>query len=596
MDSSRPIGAGAGPSPKPWSVDIFQQYRSHLTTFVDTKLVPLIRASECCRILVRAPVKSGKREIVEYAALRDISKDPKRVHAFISAWHRIADDEQRYELKQHNLHVFSIIDRKKADECITWISRQNALGRHVVVHLDECDHGSGTRQILGRVWRDIRENANVTTVLYSATPEEVLFSGEVEDVDFTDLIDEMINMGYCVRYTPPEGFCGPAAFLDADLVHEATPFFRKTGDGTFGLTPQGRAICADLMASIVRDPLRNILVLRLSYSALGKGRADRKENKAIYQFLRNIDQFPELADFAVLVDKDEFDIPSARVLKERIQWANSIYWRRTATGIPTLIVIDQTSSRSTEWACHNRVYATHDFRNILQFGTISQAQERVNHYIGKYGGFQPIKVYGSLKTFQFSAGRIDYETYLTNEWYSRKVDRRRAGEEDLYEVKKTETNELHPECAAGPVSRQDADRILQECASYADPSLSARVRGGVKNVPIVRTTWHPCNAETFPIVTMSPEFVEQAGGHRFQNPFLQAQMEGDRYRGVLRGHRRVLDYDTDVQPYREGFGVRIKHRLQICYRNGVLGVALRTVEGYETQNTLVAFRTMYRSH
>ena len=74
-------------------------------------MVPLIDSKICRVIVLRAPVKSGKREIVEYSAMRDIEcKKPKRVHGFISAWHRTADLDQRNELTVHNIQVFSIIN------------------------------------------------------------------------------------------------------------------------------------------------------------------------------------------------------------------------------------------------------------------------------------------------------------------------------------------------------------------------------------------------------------------------------------------------------------------------------------------------------
>lgn len=579
------------PPRKPWSVDQFQSYRRHVTDFVDTNIVPLVRSNRCSRIVLHGPVKGGKREIAEYTALRDAvtSGQAQRVHAFTSAWHRTADDDQRSELKQHNLHVFSIISKEKAIECIRWIKTQIENGRDVVIHLDECDHGSGVRQLLGRVWREIRENNRVTVILYSATPEEVLYSDEIDsDSEYDDLIDTMMNTGHYLKYTPPSAFCGPARFLDENLVRNAMPFFQGTS-----LTPQGREICTGLRECMSLNPRRNMVFLRLSYSTLRQDRGNRKASKSIHQFLRVIDQIPELNGVSVLVDKDEhFECNSPRVLKERIQWSNPTYWNLKATGVPILIVADQTSTRSTEWAFHDRVYAEHDFRNIVQFGTTSQAQERVNHYDTKYGGFQPIIVYGSVKTFQLSAGRISYEEYLTNEWYSRKVDRRRSGDSELYEVKNTATGELHPGSQT-PVTREESDRILQESGSYADQSLSARVRGSVRNVAIVDTTWHSCNVETFDEVSRSEEFRRQSGVHRFQNPFIPPQMIGDLFTGYLR-ERRVFQY-SEVSDSRWGFNRTTNGpRLTVCYRDGVLGIALRTLIGFEIQNTLSAFRSMYR--
>jgi hypothetical protein len=596
------------PPPKPWSVDTFQQHRKHLTDFVDTRIVPLIRSDYCRRILIRAAVKSGKREIAEYTALRDkITGEPKRVHCFVSAWHRVADDEQREELRKHNLHVFSIINREEAKKCIEWIRGEISKGRSVVVHLDECDHGTGTRQILASIWRQICDNVKVTTILYSATPEEVLYSNEIDqDQDFIDMRDEFITTGIIVRYDPiyynpsqnmRSGFCGPRAFLDAELVKDAVPFFEETSNGAFQLTSQGREICLKLQEDIRTNPNRNILVLRLSYSKLRQGRNNRKVNKSIYQFLLNINQFPELENYLVIVDKGEdFESSSQTILKERIQWSNQTYWRGKATNIPIIIVLDQTSTRSTEWCCHDRIHTVHTFRNTLQFATDSQAGERVNHYADKYGGFQPINVYGSVKTFSLSAGRISYENYMKKEWVARKIDRRQSGDSELYEIKHVDTQELHPSCRNGPINRDQKDRILQECACFQDPSLSMRVKGSVKHVAKVKSTFFPCNEETFNQVVTSDAFKNASGGdYSPRNPFPTARKDQDLFMDDLRGEYKVWQF-TEIEPQRWGFN-RSTHRprIMMSYHNNILGITLRTLEGFEEQNTLSVYRSMYRN-
>ena len=106
----------------PWSVNDFERERPHLVNFVKQQIFPLIDDDENHRITIRAPVKSGKREIVEYIAIRDMkSKNSNRIHVFISAWHRKADEIQRKELGAHNLKVFSIISDEKAKECLNFI-------------------------------------------------------------------------------------------------------------------------------------------------------------------------------------------------------------------------------------------------------------------------------------------------------------------------------------------------------------------------------------------------------------------------------------------------------------------------------------------
>uniref|UniRef100_A0A6C0AQ94 Uncharacterized protein n=1 Tax=viral metagenome TaxID=1070528 RepID=A0A6C0AQ94_9ZZZZ len=595
-------------TPKPWSIAIFERERSHLTNFVKDKVLHLLDDTETRRIIIRAPVKSGKRELAEYMALRDMmSGDSTRCHAFLSAWHRIADEEQRKELAEHNLKVFPITKQKDVEAYMIWNRAQIRAGKKIVNHLDECDHGSGQRQVLSKIWRQVRDNVNVTNILYSATPEEVCFSSEIDDSEHNDMMDEMVA-GHRVDYIPPEGYCGPGHFLDAGLVYEAKPFFENT-ETSCRITEQGCEIISGLRASIESHSRRNIIILRLSYIMTTGSKDQRKENKAIYQFLRNLSKFPELEGIKIVADKgDKFNnIPG--LTPQIIDWSNRNYWDLITDRHPLIYVIDQTSTRSTEWTCHDRIFATHDFRNNITFSVVSQAQERVNHYAQKYGSFQPIRVYGSLKTFQLSAGRIDYDTYLKNEWKKQKVDRRSAGGAELYKVINAATRVLHPSYPS-PLSPAAADQALQALGCLGTSILSERVTGTVKTVPTIRATFHRCDRESFG--ALATTLVE---GRTFQNPFDRSIAEMTRQGiphtapmlGYMRGWK-VLDYDRDLNVtdphtgivYGAGWGFTIipggnDPRVTICYKDGVLGVALRVMTATRDIDRLSAYKSMYPS-
>jgi hypothetical protein len=587
-----------------WSIAMFEMYRPRLTDFIKARILPLIDSEECCRILIRAPVKSGKREMVEYIAKRDEAHHPARVHAFVSAFHRVSDETQRMELKNHNIYVFSLTTQAKANQCIMWIEAQLAEDKQIVIHLDECDFASGERQILSILYSAIRINPNITTILYSATPQEVLFSGEIEDEEYQEMVDNMIHTGERIEYIPPESFCGPARFLDAGLVTEAKPFFRKYGN-ELELTIQGREIITDLRAHLsAGKTARNMIILRLSYVDLGGSRVERKENKAIYQFLKKWQTIPELSGCLVYADKGEKEIPdSSNILKEKIQWSNRLYWEAKRSDIPIIIVIDQTSSRSTEWACHDRVFATHDYRNSVIFSVLSQAQERVNHYEtqNRYDGFQPIKIYGHLKTFQLSAGRITYGAYMNHEWTAVKLDIKAKKQLGLPTTKGTKfyricrtTNEdeIHP-VYSDPVDEEECMAILQEIGCHVEVKVSARVKGGVKQIPVYECEFFECTKDSF--LQLKSVLEERLPQHKFKNPFITSTAKGlvgNRYMGYLRGWQ-VLDYETQVKT-QAGWGVVDGPRLTICYHDGVLGIALRYDTGHmEEQNTLDAYRSMY---
>jgi len=532
--------------------------------------------------------------MVEYLAVRDGAHTPNRVHAFISAFHRVADESQREELERHNMAVFSLRTGANAMACCDWIRAQIAAGKHVILHIDECDFGAGERQILGQVYRFARTREEVTSILYSATPQEVLYSGEVEEEEYEGMINEFIHRGERIEYTPPATFCGPSRFLDQGLITDANPFFTK--DGTIlRLSEQGREIVANIRANVEANNRRNIGVLRLSYSDLGAGRAaNKKEQKAIYQFLLNWKSIPELEGFLIIADKDDSgdSIPSsADVLTEKIKWSDrDKYWRGKASDIPILVVIDQTSSRSTEWTCHDRVSAYHDYRNSPVFSTLSQAQERVNHYEGRYeGGFQRIKVYGSLKTFLLSANRMDYETYLHVAWEAKKVVR-----QDAYTIRSADSPHTQHPSYPDPVSKKDADQILQNLGCFKS-KLSPRVRGKVKVCPVYTAEFHPCTTGTF--ADLKSRLDLRFPDHPFTNPFLRSEREGrasdGRYKGYLRGWK-VFDFATEIltQP---GWGLTAGPRLTICYRGAELGVALRFDTGEtEEKSTLSTHGSMFK--
>lgn len=586
-----------------WSVSDFEEKRMHLTDFLKSKVVPLIESHQCRRIVIRAPVKSGKREMVEYVAQRDNCSTPSRIHVFISAWHRVADKAQRDELSIHNMRVFSITNDTQVEECMKYIISKLLDGKDVVLHLDECDFGSGERQKLGKIYREFRANDSVTFILYSATPQEVLFSGEIDhatDIDYDNMINETIHAGEFIEYVPPPGYCGPGRFLDEGLVTEAMPFFYFI-NGAVHLSEQGSGIIADLRESMRSNPRRNLIVLRLSTSH-SEGGGKRKENKAIYQFIKGAENCPELAGVSIFVSKDTYnqnvDRGNGYVQFQTFEWSNPHYWQRSiSTEFPTILVIDQTASRSTELVCHDRIFAWHDFRNTVVFTTVSQAQERVNHYEQRYGGFQPIRIYGHKKTFELSAGRISYNDFMTTPWIKRKIDIRTVKQlklkGDYYRVLSSSDNRVHPNYS-GPLSDDEANKILQTLSSFAEVKVSARVRGRSGLKPIFSREFVPLSPEEF---SLKKNFLESKipGGATFRNPFnesIKKGKDGSKFKGHIRGVWKVWSFEELSEKEKAWGG---SARMTICYNGDVLGVDLRWNTGmFEEINTLETFKSMYK--
>lgn len=595
---------------KPWPIHAFETFRDHLVNFLKTYLLVLLDSAVCRRIVIRAPVKSGKRDMVEYIALRDRTTNPRRVHAFVTAWVRIADKDQLVELADHNVTPFTIINDAHVKKLEKWINEQLAASREVVIHLDECDYGTGEKQKLSKVWAKVRENDHITTILYSATPEEVCCSGEVDDADTIAMHDEFMEEGVTLRYTPPPEYCGPAAFLDRGIVFDARPFFEMV-NGTPRLSAQGQEIVNDLRASMLINPKRNIIVLRLSAQDEGGSRTHRKEHKHFHTFLDNRHKIPELDDFVVYADKPHTTHSKPRIVFRNIDWSNEEEWEGIASDKPIMIVIDQTSSRSTEWKCHHRIFATHDFRHNGTYSVLSQAQERVNHYIGigkRYTEFQPIRVYGLRKVFELSAGRIGYMDFLKTTWVAHKIDHRATNGETLYKIVNSDTRAQHPDYMDRRLTKQESDNALLDLGSYVDLSISARVAASQRSITVADTTFIPCAPDAFDAVgkaeinrilrttprILTEDLRNELLAHRFMNPFDERQKDdAGRYKGSLRGYR-VFTYD---EVHANGAaGVKSSPRLTVCYNDGVLGFALRWRTGEIKHVTRMdSYKSMYMS-
>lgn len=591
-------------SKTPWSVDNFEKNRPQLTQFVKNDILPHIDNSSCRRILIRGPVKSGKRDITEYIAKRDESSNPKRVHAYITSFVRKADAEQREEMKKHNLTVFKFLAKKDVDQCIEWIKSQLEDNKDIVLHLDECDFGSGKRQLLSRIYRAFRINQKVKMVLYSATPEEVFFSGEViYDEEDDEMIDEFMEYGIVINYNPPAEFCGPGKFLDVNLVKNAIPFFYINIDNKIELSHQGKDIIARMYQKMKEGSKRNILMLRLSASSNNDKKTNKKDNKDMYQFAKRWKEILELSNVVIWADKDENEIPDSNdINKKTIKYDDRNEWDMVASDRLLIIIYDQTSSRSTEWKFHDRIFATHDYRNTVNYSIVSQAQERTNHYIGPhsiYTEFQPIEVYGHKKTFELSAGRISYIDYVKQDWQKKKVHIKVATE---LKLEGPHYNLIYKGCNSkkypNPLPEDQCNKILQNKGCFAEINISPRVSNTIKDIPVYEAEFYECTKDTFSEANnkLKEEFKEYFPNLNFKNPFITSEERGladdEKYKGYLRGWK-VWDYEEVIT--QSGWGATKKPRLTICYKNNILGIAFRYPTGEIKQvGDMETYKSMYK--
>ena len=644
---------------KPWSVHQFEQFRPHMASWVSREVTPHLSLNSFTvrRLLIHGQVKVGKREIVEYISQRD-ANDPYRIHIFISAFHRKADESQREELEKHNVKVFSVFSKKKQQEAIEFIEDQLIPDIRVIIHWDECDYGTGERQTLAQIYQYFRDHEQVFNILYSATPEELIYSSEIDGAtDENDVfVSDFYEDGIVRRYEPPVGYCGANEFLRADLVTDAMPFFESTSPHSYVLSDQAKRILADakrhlketnkvirrlqtqlddaeeadvvdeeliqsLQSKISSIKVRNIIILRISYKNGDDDDDDDSDAecddsasyKAIYPFLKYSRHIDELKDVAIFADKHDVDDLASveNVDCKIIKWGKKVFWDNMPKDKIVLVVHDQTSTRSTEWVFHDRLFATHDYRKRITFNTVAQAQLRPAHYSQNYGSFQRIRIYGHLKTFQLCAGHISASAYLLNEWIVRKVPKSNPPRYRLKHI--LNGKQCLPESLGGDLPLETgyphevAQRmlIMLGCTNNGETKMSQRVRGQCKITPVIRSKFYPVENTALQHVKHltesiteenDPAIARYVNGHKFNyNNLFRPELKDidGKWRGTFRGSK-VCEHDSIKN---EVWGLRLGKegvRLTVCYDHGQLGLCLRVAtEEVRQVNDLETYKSMY---
>ena len=553
------------PPKKPWDSNIFKLYRPEIYDFCNGEI---IKPGLCAKIMIEAPVKSGKRELVECLSVLL----PQYRHIFISSFHRLADEDQREEFKKFGIIVYSINNESDLNKCKMDIQGYTGLQ---MIHLDEFDYGSGEKQLLSGIWNDIKNDDLLIKILYSATPQEFLFSDECKY--------ELINTRI-LEYIPPSIFCGPGTFLKHGLVYDAKPAIECINDN-YTLSPQFSQIIKDFEEQLAKGSKRNIIHLRLS--SYEHNTKKTKGNKMNYLFLEHFNNFLELSDYILLIDKGEkFDVKHiSRKIASDIEWSNKTFWDDKSTTNKYILINDQTATRSTELACHDRLFCVHSFKNSYTFTIASQELERYNHYTVAYNGeFQPIRIYGDIKTSRYSSGEISYQDFMTPEWKSEK----HPSDKKLFKIVSKIGND-HPEYD-GYLDKNKIGQILINLHSNPNTKLSPRTSGKIRSIEKIDTYFKACNSENYHELP----FVEI-----HKNPFIASKkrMEEENYIGQVYGFLRVWKVlDFDFVEENKGWGMtNTNSRVTICYKDNVLGVAYREHTGeIEIKDTITTKKSMYR--
>jgi hypothetical protein len=399
-------------------------------------------------VVIQAPVKSGKRHIVEiYSSLTN----GYNINFFISTWNRKSDHEQHERLRndefQIKVHTFST--KKAMDMCIKDI--QHVLksiknSDKIILHIDEMDFGSGEKMLLSKIFEKYKLNDKVRFFLYSATCEIV-------NPEINKHID---NYKVC-KFEPPEVYYGIKNYIDDQKFYEADDFV-KFVNGCPVLTDHADELLKDLVSqSKDTSNHRHVGVVRLAGCIPKTGRNKEQIFEAFKDLEKNITE-KYLIECTFISHKDD----------KNCKWNNKDHWEKEITlgktSLPKLYILNQMAGRSTQWKCHPFLCWYHCKRSkSTPIGTIIQDQERPVYYIDSYNKNNNIKIYGDTNVALYSAGKIPLEECLYRNTRNINQNCKTSG-------KKTNVNNV------GIYINSDYNKIIQFCK---DNKLGAITKTGV---------------------------------------------------------------------------------------------------------------------
>ena len=367
-------------------VQFFEKYRDDIFNFVKNIDQDVdFQSKPFYHLLVNAPVKSGKREIMIVFQLRNNPGTGRKVkHYYLSALNRKDDKPQLEELAAYGFGIFlSSAGQSLVDEIAGLDSEYDKF----MIHFNESDYGTGSGQLTSKFFNHLITNPKVQIIAYSATNEEA------ENSKFAKKYHCKI-----ATFMPPDIYCGTKWYLDNNRVRDAQPFWDEES-GT--LTGQGIECC-----NLLKNSSKVFGVIRFPRSI-----SEIKESGKLATKLKTLYGFR-----VQFVDA-----------KESFDWGKNGDWYKALgifsdTGIQTILVICQTATRSTELKFHRHIRFWHGAERKAAYNTIIQADGRVIFYDTPENNppKNPVDiiVYSSVRAFRLNAD------YTTTQDYGKKLSGR----------------------------------------------------------------------------------------------------------------------------------------------------------------------------
>ena len=354
------------------------------------------------QIIIKASVKSGKKDIVEICSLFTSQQGGLKIKTyFISAFHRVENEEQREELQKYNVYVHSIINKKSVLELNNQIEEDLKIYDEIYIHLDELDFGSGKDQLLSKFYKIIASMNKVKIFLYSATPEEA-------DPEYLSITTSKVIIR---RFIPSPLYYGIKEYINDHRFYQASPFFEYINKNEFSITEQGNELLTTLFRYTKEGKGVNSAVLRLTGSIPG---STKKKRTSWFEYIKGFSK-----PFEEYCEKEyKTDIKITFIGYKDQNWSpNYKDWKNTRQDMAQLYIICECAKRSTLWVNHPFLVWYHTYRADGCYSTVVQDQERLVLYKTAYNrhnfNFEDIKcvTYGDMEIAKVSAGIITWDVY-----------------------------------------------------------------------------------------------------------------------------------------------------------------------------------------
>jgi DNA polymerase IIIc chi subunit len=337
-------------------------------------------------VIVRAPVKSGKRMLKIIQALQDASRTSPARHIYITALNRLDARVQLAEMKQYG--ILCVCVTNPSSLTLEEAMQESRDFSQIVIHFDEADYGTGKNQKIDqtKLLELAKRDSRVKVIFYSATNEEI------ETSKFRDIC-EIVTFVPAANYRGSKWFLSQKDYTGNTLVEEAQSLWDYSKKD---FTPHGKQV----LQYFVNAPAEmSIGVARISADKVyPKIKPGGRQHET---FMRRLDEMKILVEFVDESKPLQWGRDDSGRLSPLLSLAASNREYRT------LLVINQTCTRSTEVGFHSNIAFWHDYRGIPKsYNTIIQASLRVAHYVN------PEKYAAELKQDPSFGHRIKLWTHV----------------------------------------------------------------------------------------------------------------------------------------------------------------------------------------